>query len=469
MKIPTYVGVDTINANEERRKEVMRTRSAVIGIVMKARAGRDGLYGLSVYVAWHGERIERSTGISIPFENWDRVNQRVVGMDGMRRLNERLDGMLAILREKRDALDVEGVSYMSRDIMSALDEARDGLSSVGQSSSDDGILFSRLMEAFIRSRKLSWSSRQSYERFGKCFMGYFGDVEVNANLDYSGFMEHLNSIYASTSSFQLFRCLTAVYNYGMEKGWIKGVSPLGNLNVRKPGKKRPKIALDDAMIGKLAKWLEKRCAYDYASGSFIKGAHLANPNRQECAVALYLMMYYLSGLSPIDLAQLKADMLIVDNGARCFVRDRQKTGRGCYIVLSDANKFYVSLFNFYLNTSSSRLGHIFPFLYWSPNCVKKYKKGFSEQQVYTRVRFVLYRLNQRLRQVVQQLNAEGAGIPSTLTFYSARHSFATRFISRSSNINALCSAMGRSANTIATYISELQNAQVMKNELNKLF
>ena len=448
----------------------MRTRSAVIGALMKGRPGRDGLKGVSVYVAWRGERIERSTGIAVDEVNWDRVNQRVVGLSGSDRLNAKLDNMLSILRGRRDQLEAEGRGYRVKDIMDALDELSSSSSPVVNSDGEKGIIFSDLMEGFMASRRLSWSSRNAYERFGRAFVQYFGgNARVNADLDYSGFLNHLSSIYAETSAFQLWRCLTAVINYGIERGWIEGVSPLSTLRVKKPGKIKPKVALDEVMIGKLVKWLSRSCVYDDARGSFLRGDGLLNPNKKECAVGLYLMMYYLSGLSPIDLAQLKSEQLMMDGGARCFNLDRQKTGVSAYIVLSDSNKFYVSLFNLYLNTSSSRLGYIFPFLYWSRACITKYKKGFSEQQIYTRVRFVLYRLNQRLRQVVTELNAEGACIPSSLTFYSARHSFATRFISRSSNINALCSAMGRSPNTIATYISDLQRADVMKAELNKLF
>ena len=50
-----------------------------------------------------------------------------------------------------------------------------------------------------------------------------------------------------------------------------------------------------------------------------------------------------------------------------------------------------------------------------------------------------------------------------------KKNFATTFLSKSTNITALCSALGRSPSTISYYIAELTSTSAMKDEIKKVF
>ena len=101
--------------------------------------------------------------------------------------------------------------------------------------------------------------------------------------------------------------------------------------------------------------------------------------------------------------------------------------------------------------------------------------SFTETEIYRIVRNYICVDNTRLlRTALSQVNSiikdDSENINTDcISFYSARHSYATAFISQSSNIKVLARTMGRSASTIGTYLHELASDDEMYDETSKVF
>ena len=81
------------------------------------------------------------------------------------------------------------------------------------------------------------------------------------------------------------------------------------------------------------------------------------------------------------------------------------------------------------------------------------------------------RFSSQFHRAIEELNStlgDDEKVPTGMSFYSARHSFATNYVKRSGNLSALASMMGRSPNTIATYINTLTNESDLLAERLKM-
>ena len=170
---------------------------------------------------------------------------------------------------------------------------------------------------------------------------------------------------------------------------------------------------------------------------------------REFAIAYGLLVYYLSGLSPIDLCLMKRDAVKINDGRLVTGGARKKTSVGFFVSRSYTLRMMALFGPFLERVDGEYLVPVMEHYSDSRACETFCKRG-----------------NSILRQVAGEL---GIGRSDELTYYCFRHSFASNFLKKSGNINALASTMGRSANTIATYVHQITQADFMAEELDKVF
>lgn len=191
------------------------------------------------------------------------------------------------------------------------------------------------------------------------------------------------------------------------------------------------------------------------------------------AVGMYLAMVMLNGLSPCDMSELMLDdVRVVHDGLRSawrFDKPRRKTGKVFHVTCKRTVLARI-IIEPWLRTAHKRGGRIFNITRLDGDDRADLR---SDAVVRRRLNVFNNLVNPRLKEVFKWLNRNEIAddrqkIDEGSTLYSARHTFASLFLEKSGNISALCSALGRSANSIATYCHALTEDSKLMDELDKM-
>lgn len=157
---------------------------------------------------------------------------------------------------------------------------------------------------------------------------------------------------------------------------------------------------------------------------------------ERLALNLFKFSYFCAGINFIDMANLKAENIMVDK----IVYKRTKTKKQIILPLCEDAK---EIINYYGN----KKGYIFPIF----NDLHK-----TDLQKNNRLHKILAKINRDLRQIGEKLE-----LPIKLTTYVARHSFAT-VLKRSGVATSIISeTLGHSSEKITqVYLDSFENEQV---------
>jgi len=261
--------------------------------------------------------------------------------------------------------------------------------------------------------------------------------------------------------------VAAITNYAIEKGLMSADDyPFKEWNYKQKFKSASKLdyihwktldvmkemLLDDIIIRNDNLWHYKDEVLD----------ELMDKNSDLFARFLFMEMILWQGLAPVDICHIRKEDIAVKtvNGSDyyCWDGKRSKTSKAvkvripCHNVYSDVMVKTMLMFNnsewllpvlngLSLETSENsrkhRIGNTFGVL--SP----KLKEWF-----------------QKVNEEVVRRNVENGGdiplIDMKCTFYSARHSFSMAYMQKGGSPMALATLLGRSPNTLAQYIKELE-------------
>lgn len=171
-------------------------------------------------------------------------------------------------------------------------------------------------------------------------------------------------------------------------------------------------------------------------------------DRQRLAKEVFLFSFYVGGINFVDLAQLRwQDVSFDANGQPERLHYvRQKTGgKFAFRLLEPAAAILMA---YEPLTRASAKSYVFPIL--------DAGRHVSPTQIDNPLHKVLGMVNKDLK-----LLAEQVGIPTPLTTYVARHSFATTLHQEIDNIGMVSQAMGhKTAAVTATYLDSFASAQV---------
>lgn len=416
---------------------------------------------IMLYVSYRG-RKERSTGYSVAKGEWDQARQRVKPKAcNATLINAKLGELSNNIEKKILDMSMSGKPWSVDAILSVL----------GRNSQPGKLLFSEVHDRYFAAKQLSKSSMFVHNRLRRAFIKHLGNISV-LEFDEERMQRFANCMlkeWANATVEEVLRRLKAVLTWSQNAIDERIPNPILKYNFRKIANKEQRLnrSLSEKQIGRMQHWLRHRTFEGDSTFLSLSGqAKLSKRRSQEFAVAFYLCMYYLSGLAPVDMADLKVSDIRTDGKVQYFEKPRKKTGVKFFVVIPD-EPIFTTIFNFFVSTAGNRGGYIFPLTRWKRNNSIR----VTPEQEFVRLRSIIKTMNPTLQEAIRDINRKylGTRIPTDTTLYSARHSFATTFLSKSANIRLLCSAMGRSPNTISTYISQLTAPETMSGEIKNVF
>ena len=295
----------------------------------------------------------------------------------------------------------------------------------------------------------------------------------------------LRQRYKDTSIKKYFDCLRALFNYAVLKKYIQK-SPFDDFCFsKKLDTKTKKRALNQQELSMLRRYYFEKYGMlgekddaeivDEDKHYWNKSARrrgvdcLERINVEKLSLSLFLASYSLQGLAMIDLANLKWGMLkelkLLDEEK--YVRDVAKHG----VTYADANMCVEEYFELQIlrqkTSQPVRIvvlqGNLLPFINFSDGEDDEYvfpifsEEDDTSEKKYGRMRYATSLVNQTLKRVAKKI-----GINDDITFYSARHSYASALYHENVPLGLIAQNMGRSVVDIETYLKDFAIQQIIK-------
>ena len=433
----------------------MKVSIAVVKLFLRtSKKLADGSSPIRLKCCWNGTK-EISTGYSCTLRFWDKRNECVKkGYPNYVAINAIITKMKMEAIERRDEFERKGTVYTPEMVLKPKE--------VVTIPKDD---LQGLISRYTSS--LSPTTNKTWKAFWNSFKAYIGKDNIlvgEIDLDtVMGYAKHLEDkkLAGSTIKMTLSK-LAAILKYAVEEGIIKE-SPFKRFNYGKKYKLTSsdvyvhhrtievmqELFLNDVIVQNGKMW-------HYKDDSFEK---MIDRTSDIFPRYFWLLGLLFAGLAPIDLCQLKLKDLqpktIEGEDYYCVDIKRQKTNMEVHLRIK-ANTMYS---NVMIRTLLMfRNGeYLLPVLDGVEN---------DRLKIYKKVSNFLSNHTKNLREWAKEVNAEITKrnvenkdniplIPENITFYTYRHSFAQMYLAKGGNILNLASLLGRSMDTISTYVQQL--------------
>ena len=305
------------------------------------------------------------------------------------------------------------------------------------------------------------------------------------------FEVYLRDNYKDTSIKKFFDCFKAVMNRAVELGYIKA-SPFDDYRLIRPlDTKTPKRALSVDEMMTLMRYYMKTFGFGnkpkpnlektkvrYWNAKFRRRAHtkLTPIDAEQLSLALFICSYMFQGLALVDLANLKwgdiRDIEVLDKEQ--YARDVGEFG------IDYANEHKIVKVYYEINIARSKTNKpvrilveemtILPYLLPFTEAIKKipsYESDdmyvfpiYSEQddtpeKKFGRMTYANYLVNVNLKRIAERLGMK------PLTFYSARHTYASALYHANVPMGLIAQNMGRNPAEIETYLKDFDRDSVI--------
>ena len=382
---------------------------ATIKIKLRASsvAGKEG----TIYYQITHHRIVRqiSTNIHILPENWDRKQQCFSQSEVNAALQSRIQGDMTLLRRIIKELNTAGVPYTAEDIVQRFRKP------------DHTVMMLAFMQEQIdllrQCNRLGTAQNYEYvmHRFARFLSGDIPMTAVteslieqfNADLSQRGMVRNTISFY--------MRILRSVYNKAVRKGLVEQTAPFKNVYT----------GIDRT---------RKRAVGENVIARFI-GLDLSRSAPLALARDLFLFSFYTRGMAFVDMAYLRREH--IRDGRIRYVR--RKTGQEIVIRVEPEMQRIIERY------ADGERPYVFPVL-----------KDENPEKAYAEYRTALTYYNRLLKKLCTL-----AGIPQRLSFYTARHSWATAARNHQVPVSVISAGMGHtSERTTQIYLTMLENSVI---------
>ena len=450
-------------------------------ILYKSKTLANGDSPIMLRICYNGQRKYKSTGLSCSVKYWNEKKGEVRVSHPM---SVQYNSIIRAQIDKvnRYIMSVEGQQdYTSQTIVKA----------VSKTAPTTQTLYSVFEEriSYFNNVSKKHNTATGYRTLLNVIKRFKNDDIAIFDIDLSwltDFERYLRLKYKDTSIRKFFDVLKAIMNYSAEKGYIKQ-SPFVNFQYSKKLDTRTrKRALTIQEITTLMQyyydtygWLGdgerpnlERTKVHYWNARFKpRGTTKLTPiDSEQLSLALFLCSYHFQGMAMVDLANLKkGDMSIVE------VLNKEKYETDCAkygVKYADEHKETERYIQIY--TKRSKTNHptrvvvewsmMMPYLNpfdampdedWTEEDKAEYvfpifnKDNDDTVTKFGRMTYVNYLVNVNLQRIAKKL-----GLQEGITFYSARHSYASALYHANVPMGLIAQNMGRNPADIEVYLRE---------------
>lgn len=471
-----------------------RNLPTISAILYTSKTLANGEHPIMLRVCYNGKRKYKSMGISCMAQEWSDDKQRVKG----RRANS-LNAIIA--KELADAqnlvFSLEGrKEYSASTIVSDL-----------QKSPTKITLFSLFEERieFFKVEKGKYNTATGYRTLLNRIKKYTNNKDIElfevTNNWLRSFEEYLRCHYKDNSIRKFFDCFQAIFNYATTKEYIKETPFTTFQFSKKLNCQTRKRALTLQEMTSLMVYYFNRYGRLGIENNDVYGelsekqywvnqkfkprgtTKLTTIKAEQFSLALFLCSYHFQGMALVDLANLKKkDLRIVKiTDSKKFIKDAAEYGydyaidklrkKYCYEIITTRQKTnhptkiivdvnllmpYLYPFGSYIDEervlSEDELDdYIFPIFD---------KDNDTEDKKFSRMAYMNYLVNVNLKRIARRLR-----LSDGITFYSARHSYASALYHANVPMGLIAQNMGRNPAEIETYLKEFDNENIYNANL----
>ena len=466
-----------------------RNLPSISAILYKSKVLANGESPLMLRICYNGQRKYKSLGFSCSEKLWNPKKQEVrIGHPMALNMNTIINN--EIDKARKYVLSLEGrEEYSANSIIKAMAKV----------APTQHTLFSLFQERIDYFAKIAnkYNTATGYKTLLNTIKRFndYEDIELFdiTNKWLRDFELYLRTKYTDNSIRKFFDEFRALMNYAIEHEYIKE-SPLSNykfskeLNCRTRKKALTLMEIHNLMqyyydtygwIGdKERPNLEKTKTHYWNKKFKPRGTTKLTPiDAEQFSLALFLCSYLFQGLALIDLAKLKRkDLKIVEVvNRKKWLEDAAENGTDYANSHKETTNYYeiytrrektkhpthivceAELLIPYLNPLGSYIDgnedeeeleeYLFPIYD---------KDNDDEYTKFKRMKYAIYLVNANLKRV-----AERAGINSDITFYSARHSYASNLYHADVPVGLIAQNMGRNPADIETYLKEFDRENII--------
>lgn len=469
-----------------------RNLPSITPILYTSKTLANGEHPIMLRVCYNGKRTYKSIGISCKPSEWSKDKNKVKG-------NRASSLNTIITREMTKAndyvLSLEGKDdYTAATIVKYLSK-----------SAPTQITLYTLFEErirFFKEEKESHNNAVGYRTLLNRIKKYTDNTDLElfeiTPSWLSEFEEYLRCHYSDNSIRKFFDGFKAIFNYAKRQGYIKD-TPFDSFTFsKKLNTQTRKRALTIDEITKLMRYYYQRYGMLGLDDNNVYGEHdlkqywvnqkfklkgqnkLTPINAEQFSLALYLTSYLFQGLALVDIANLKLKDLhlleVVDDEK--YKKDaalhdidyaerhkrvvmhydittyRAKTHHPTRIVVECQNLMpYLNPFGSYfdsydqLDDEEDMERYLFPIFD---------NNNDSAEVKFCRMTYMNYLVNVNLKRIATRLNMP------PITFYSARHSYASQLYHANVPIGLIAQNMGRNPSEIETYLKEFDTYNIVE-------
>lgn len=434
---------------------------------------------IMISICKDGKRKYVSTGISCLPSDWDsKKNELKKSVKNAKAIN-------VIIKQKYNAIVSRELDLIAQNISYNIDDL---IASVKTDNSNK-FLLSDLLEKYITYKKSKHATIVSYKYalllLEQYDVKYVTDINTNVidNIIYNSGMK-------DTSIRLIVDNIKALMNFAVKNKLIKENPIKGYNGSKKMNFETKKRALSYEELSKIE--------YNYITKYFLNQEQIDNiksmnqaqiegikdkelreyyrniiDNRiniysESFAVGLFLLSYNMQGLALVDLLSLKkSDFQIYNYSNKSALQNnllnpqskqyfkietqRNKTGKNVtiFIPVDQFMMFCNIIFN--QNFNPDNIGdddYFFPV----------FSKQMTEIEVFKKKQILQVMLNRKLKSFAKKV-----GINSDITFYTARHSFASILNWNNVNPSLIAQMMGRDVADIQVYLKQFNDNQIIES------
>ena len=426
-----------------------------------------------------GKRKYVSTGISCLPSDWDNKKNE------LKRTVKNAKAINVIIQQKYNAIVSRELDYIAQNISYNIDDL---ISSIKADNSNK-FLLSDLLEKYIEYKKIKHSTIVSYEYTLSILKEHNAIYVTDINTDIIDDIIY-NSGMKDTSIRLIVDNIKALMNFAVKNKIIKENPIKGYNGSKKMNFETKKRALSYEEINQIeynyiTKYFVTKEQIDSIKSmnqeqiNSIKDKELReyytniinnriNIYSESFAVGLFLLSYNMQGLALVDLLSLKkSDFQIYHYSNKQSLQNnllnpeskqyfkietkRNKKGKNVtiFIPVDQFMMFCNIIFNGQFNPDSiENDDYFFPV----------FDNKMTEIEVFKKKQILQVMLNRKLKQFASKI-----GINSDITFYTARHSFASILNWNGINPSLIAQMMGRDVADIQVYLKQFNDNQIIES------